>query len=303
MVKHKLSQKHRKAIQGLPIQSVNSSVDNNPRTLSTIARGKSPGRLPRASRGRRTGCAAGSRRGPPVTASSTSVADRGHSEMEVSGDTGDEAEGTAQLLSDSTAGGNLAPTSRSRSVKRIRTLSDIDTNNEDKSGTEAPKAPGTESSFGASPISPAAGRCRNLAPIPPSRSNRNNSSLSPTQIPPRRRPILRIFNNSTDVSVVASSNVPAITFGPFHRSPMLSTAESHWTLGPADDRTTASSVMTSPDDYMQFINMDYDPQTTHAPQQPMLWNAGGGDTLSIISTEEYPRGLSARSYGAGSDGG
>ena len=311
LVKHKQSQKHQKATQGLSIQSVTSGVDNNPRTLSAVARGKSPGSLSRSSHGRRTT----GRKGPPTAASySTSVADRGHREMEVTGDTGDEADGTTQLLSDSTAGGNLAqantPTSRSRSVKRIRTISDIDTNNRDKNGTEAPKGPDTEKSFGASPIPPAAGRRRNLAPrtpVPPPRSNCSSSSLSPTQIPPRRRPNPhRIFNNSAGVSVATSSNVPTITLNSFRRSPILPAIESQrvdWPFGPADDRTTASSVMTSPDDYMQFINMDYDLPTTHASQQSMLWNTSGGDTLSTISVGEYPRDLSARSYGPGSDGG
>ncbi|KAF8455714.1 hypothetical protein BGX38DRAFT_143621 [Terfezia claveryi] len=314
LVKHKLSQKHKKATHGLSLQSITSSMDTNLRASSAVARGKSPGSASRPSRGR-TGSSVGSRRGPPAATSSTSVAVRGNGEMEVSGNAGDEADSIAQTPSDPTAGGNLAqaytPTSRSRSVKRIRTISDIDTNNEDESDTEVTRGPDTES-FCTSPISPAAGRCRNLVPyppIPPSRSNCSSSSLSPTQISHRRRPKPhRIFNNSTDGSVVAISNVPAITFSLF-RSPMLPTDESQgvgWQLAPTEDRATTSSVMTSTDDYMQYINMDYDPpQTTHAPQpqQPILWNTASGDTLSTISTSEYHRDLSARSCGAGSDGG
>ena len=226
----------------------------------------------------------------------------------MSGDTGDQADGTVHLPSDPTAGGSLTQasicTSRTRSVKRIRTISDIDTNNEDKNSTEAPKDPDSES-FGTSPRSPATNRSRNLAHyplIPSSRSNRSSSSLSPTQISNRRRQT-RILNTNTsaNVSSVASSNVPAITFSP---SAMLPTAQSQdWMYAAADDRTTTSSVMTAADDYMaQYINMDFDPPTP-ATKQPILWHTSGCDTLSTISTRDYPQDLPARSYGAGSDEG
>ncbi|KAF8426231.1 hypothetical protein EV426DRAFT_704174 [Tirmania nivea] len=313
LIKHKQSQKHSKATQRLSIQCVTSSMDTSPGTLSPAARGKSPGSFSHPSRGRRIGSAVGSRRCPLAAASSTSLADVGHDEMVVVGNIDGEADGTTQLPSDSTAGGNLAQantcTSRSRSIKRIRIASDIDTNNDDESGTKALKDPNTES-FGASPISPAAGRSRNLAPyplIPSSRSSRSSFSLSPNQISHQRRQNFqpRILNASESVSAVSSSNVPSITLGPFHRSAVLPAAESQsvdWTLAAADDRTTASSVMT--DDYMQYINMDYDPlQATHASQQPILWNPGGGVTLGTIISGEYSRDLPAHSFGVGSDGG
>jgi len=311
LVKHKQSQKHKKAIQlhGLSTQNVTPSTDTNSRTLGPTVRtrGGGPGGFSRPSRGRR---AAGNGRRHPAAAAATGVAGHSHGGMEVSGD---DADGTAQPPSDSAAGGNLTQANMctsSRSVKRMRTISDIDTNNGVENSTEAPKGPGSESfGAGASPISPAASR--SLAPYPPrspSRSNHNRSSLS------RSRSNLqsRIPDTSTNVSSaassatrLASSNVPAIAFNTLHRPAMLSVAESQcgaWVHAATDDRTTASSVGT--DDYMQlYVDMDYDPsQTTHAPQQPNLWHTGDVDTFSTIPTEEYSRDLLTRPYRAESDG-
>ncbi|RPB24687.1 hypothetical protein L211DRAFT_142793 [Terfezia boudieri ATCC MYA-4762] len=60
LVKHKQSQKHKKATHGLSIQSITSSMDTNLRASSAVARGKSPGSSSRPSRGR-TGSSVGGR--------------------------------------------------------------------------------------------------------------------------------------------------------------------------------------------------------------------------------------------------
>lgn len=238
------------------------------------------------------------RRGTSVA--TASVADSG--EMDLTGETDDDEtpRGIAQPPSDpiDEARKTIKCTSPTRSVKRMRTVGDFDINTKHAGSIQAAGNPDTES-FG-SPVSPANSRLT----LSPTHSNHAGGFRVPYPPAETRKANLQsrmaFMNNVNSFTLNMVQGLPLNSS--FHQSATTNAAESpniDWM--PADDRMTVAPVITTSDDYTQYI--DYDPPHTMNASSSPAWPVGG-NTVIIPSNlaQEYRRHIPGY-FGARNDGG